>query len=623
MTNTLHLEIYREAMVFLATAGVVVPLFHRLKVSPVLGFLFAGATLGPSGLGRLADKNTWAALFTIADVKGVASLAEFGLVFLLFMIGLELSWERLVRMRRLVFGLGLAQVAVCTAALATIGHFYFGVALAPSILMGMALAMSSTAVVMPVLAETGRLNGATGRVAFSVLLLQDLMVAPALFFVSVMARGDSGFTLADAFSIFLPALAALAGLIIFGRLLLRPLFRMVASARLTELFMAACLLVVVGEALVTAAAGLSMGLGAFIAGLLLAETEFRREIEVTIEPFKGLLLGLFFVSVGAGLDIDALVANPTPVLVNALGLIGVKAAIIFLLARIFGIEMRAGAEAALLLAPGGEFAFALLTSAIGAGVLPGHFGADAMVVVTLTIFSIPLFGQLGARLSRRAVVSNETGHAHLAPMGAVAGDRVIIVGFGRIGGLVGEMLSRHAVPFVAVENAVDIVTAQREKGVEIYWGNATRREFLLNCGIERARALVVTVENTAAAAEIVRIAHEIRKDLVIVARARDARHATALYRLGASDAIPETIEASLQLAETVLVDIGVPMGFVIASIHERRDEFRKMLQPTEETARARQTLRRRRLRIGRGQRADATPEPGDLDEANINPKLND
>lgn len=396
MTESLHLEAYREALVFLATAGVVVPLFHRLRISPVLGFLFAGAALGPSGLGRLAGENTWAALLTIADVKGVANLAEFGLVFLLFMIGLELSWERLVRMRRLVFGLGLAQVTLCTAALATIGHLFFGVALAPAILMGIALAMSSTAVVMPVLAEGGRLNKMPGRVAFSVLLLQDLMVAPALFFVSVMARGDSGFTLADTLSIFLPAIAALAGLIVFGRLLLRPLFHMVASAQLTELFMAACLLVVVGEALVTAAAGLSMGLGAFIAGLLLAETEFRREIEVTIEPFKGLLLGLFFVSVGAGLDIDAVATNPAPAVINALGLIGVKAVLIYVVARLFSIEKRAAAEAALLLAPGGEFAFALLTSAIGAGVLPGHNGADAMVVVTLTIFLIPLLGQLGA-----------------------------------------------------------------------------------------------------------------------------------------------------------------------------------------------------------------------------------
>jgi CPA2 family monovalent cation:H+ antiporter-2 len=357
--------------------------------------------------------------------------------------------------------------------------------------------------------------------------------------------------------------------------------------------MAACLLVVVGEALVTAAAGLSMGLGAFVAGLLLAETEFRREIEVTIEPFKGLLLGLFFVSVGAGLDIGAVVADPVPVIVNAAGLIAVKAAIIFPLARFFGIDWRTAAEAALLLAPGGEFAFALLTSAMLAGVLPGHFGADAMVVVTLTIFLIPPLGRLGARLSQRVErVDEEAQFAHLAPEGAVAGDRVVIVGFGRIGSLVGEMLSRHDVPYVAIENVVSLVTEGRERGVEIYWGNAARREFLLRCGLEQARALVVTIENAAAVEEIVRLAHDIRKDLVIVARARDARHATTLYALGASDAIPETIEASLQLAETVLVDVGVPMGYVIASIHEKRDEFRKILQPTGEEARARQTARR-------------------------------
>jgi CPA2 family monovalent cation:H+ antiporter-2 len=601
MTESLHLEAYREALVFLATAGVVVPLFHRLRISPVLGFLFAGAALGPSGLGRLAGEHSWTALFTIADVKGVANLAEFGLVFLLFMIGLELSWERLVRMRRLVFGLGLAQVTLCTAVLATIGHLFFGVGLAPAILMGIALAMSSTAVVMPVLAEGGRLNETPGRVAFSVLLLQDLMVAPALFFVSVMARGDSGFTLADALSIFLPAIAALAGLIVFGRLLLRPLFHLVASAQLTELFMAACLLVVVGEALVTAAAGLSMGLGAFIAGLLLAETEFRREIEVTIEPFKGLLLGLFFVSIGAGLDIGALFADPGPVVVNALGLIAVKAVIIFALAILFGVERAAALEAALLLAPGGEFAFALLTSAMTAGVLPGHFGADAMVVVTLTIFFIPLMGRIGVRLSQRNAHDDALEYAHLAPETQIASDRVMIVGFGRIGGLVGDMLSRHDIPYVAVEDNVSIVADEREKGVEIYWGNASRRDFLLRCGVEQARALVVTVHKAQAAEEIVRLAHEIREDLVIVARARDADHATALYRLGASDAIPETIEASLQLAETVLVDIGVPMGYVIASIHEKRDEFRKILQPTGKEAQARLSAQRNKLQIKRAQ----------------------
>ena len=593
MTNSLDYESYRIALVFLTTAGVVVPVFHKLKVSPVLGFLIAGAVLGPSGIGRLANDYEWVAKISIADVEGVSKLAELGLVFLLFMIGLELTWERLIRLRRLVFGLGLAQFVFCAAVLALVGHYWFKVDSAPSILMGIALAMSSTAVVVPVLAEKRRLNKMAGRVAFSVLLLQDLMVAPTLFFVSVLANTKNGFSTADAFWAMAPALIALTTLILLGRWLLRPLFRLVASVQVTELFMATCLLVIVGQALVTAWAGLSMGLGAFVAGLLLAETEFRREIEVTIEPFKGLLLGLFFVSIGAGLDIAAVLSEPRLIFINALGLIAVKALIVFFLALIFGVERSASLEAAMLLAPGGEFAYALLTSAMGAGVLPGHFGAEAMVVVTISIFFIPLLGRFGASPTKPKSKNDDlTRHADLMPVTQVAENRVMIVGFGRIGGLVGEMLKRHQIPFVAVDDVVSIVSTARLNGVEIYWGNAQRRDFLLKCGVAQAKALVVTIENPPATEEIVRLAHELRKDLIIVARARDARHATELYRLGASDAIPETIEASLQLAETVLVDIGVPMGHVIASIHEKRDEFRKMLQPRNEQARARQRARR-------------------------------
>jgi len=609
MTNSLDYESYRIAVVFLTTAGVVVPVFHKLKVSPVLGFLIAGAVLGPSGIGRLAGDYEWAARISIADVEGVSKLAELGLVFLLFMIGLELTWERLIRLRRLVFGLGLAQLVFCAGVLALIGHYWFKVDAAPSILMGVALAMSSTAVVMPVLAEKRRLNKMAGRVAFSVLLLQDLMVAPTLFFVSVLANTKNGFSLADAFWALGPALLALTALILLGRLLLRPLFRLVASAQVTELFMATCLLVIVGQALVTAWAGLSMGLGAFVAGLLLAETEFRREIEVTIEPFKGLLLGLFFVSIGAGLDIAAVISDPHLIFINALGLIAVKAIIVFLLAWIFGVERSAALEAAMLLAPGGEFAYALLTSAMAAGVLPGHFGADAMVVVTISIFFIPLLGRFGARLTKPKIKNDDlTRHVDLQPVAQIAENRVMVVGFGRIGGLVGEMLTRHQIPFVAVDDVVSIVSTARLNGVEIYWGNAQRRDFLIKCGVAQAKALVVTIENPPATEEIVRLAHELREDLIIVARARDARHATELYRLGASDAIPETIEASLQLAETVLIDIGVPMGHVIASIHEKRDEFRKMLQPRNEQARARQRARRSSPRRMHSQQAASSSE---------------
>jgi len=614
MVSAFQWDNYREVLVFLTTAGVAAPLFHRLRLSPVLGFLFAGALLGPNGLGRIAPPQSFLSYFALADVEGVARIAEFGLVFLLFMIGLELSFERLSRMRRLVFGLGLSQVVATAAVLAAIGAFWFKLAPGPAVLMGSALAMSSTAVVIPVLAEARRLSKPSGRAAFSVLLLQDLMVAPLLFFVSVMADASSGASGGTIVWSFVPAFAALALLIAGGRVVLRPFFHLVAAARSVELFMAACLLVVVGSAVVSAIAGMSMGLGAFVAGLLLAETEFRREIEVTIEPFKGLLLGLFFVSIGAGLDIGALASDPGAILMHAAGLIAVKAVVIFALARLFGLDTSSAREAALLLAPGGEFAFVLLATAISAGVLPDRHGADAMLVVTLTVFAIPALGRLGAFCARDSEKRPEDDSgAQFAPETEVAQGRVVIVGYGRVGALVGDMLRRHDIPYVAVDNDAALVAAARASGVEAYWGDSARKEFLMRCGVAQARALVVTVQAPRAAEEIVRMAKAERADLLIVARARDASHATRLYELGASDAIPETIEASMQLAETVLVDVGVPMGFVIASIHEKRDEYRKMLQPSGEEARRRRNervgARKRELARRRAARNDSDDEP--------------
>jgi CPA2 family monovalent cation:H+ antiporter-2 len=592
MNTTSPFEVYREALLFLATAGVIVPLFHRLRVSPVLGFLLAGVALGPSGLGSLAARFDILQHFTISSVDRVAAVAEFGLVFLLFMIGLELSWERLARMRRFVFGLGLAQVLASSALLAGVGSQWFGLQPSPALVMGVALAMSSTGLVMPVLAETRGLNKAAGRVAFAVLLMQDLAVAPALLSISVLQNASAGFSPLRLVWTFAPAFLALGALILAGRLLLRPLFRLVAAARSTELFMAACLLVVVGSGVASAAAGFSMELGAFLAGLLLAETEFRREIEVTMEPFKGLLLGLFFVSIGAGLDLAALLRDPVTILTYAGGLVALKGLLIALLGRAFRLPRHVSSEAALLLAPGGEFAFALLTFASASGVLPAGEGAKAMVVVTLTMFAVPVLGRIGARFARaKSTEETNAQFAHLAPEGDIASGKVVVVGYGRVGALVGEMLKRHDIPFVAIDDAVELVAERRKEGVDIYWGSATKRELLAACGLTQARALAVTITNVNAAVEIVGIAHEMRADMTIVARARDADHATRLYEAGATDAIPETIEASLQLAETVLVDVGVPMGFVIASIHGKRDEYREILKPKEAQARERHVAR--------------------------------
>ncbi|MFO1137048.1 MAG: cation:proton antiporter [Rhodoblastus sp.] len=578
MEAEFHWESWRQPLIFLLTAGVVVPLFRRLRVSPVLGFLVAGALLGPFGAGRLAEKFPWAANVTIGGGAGAAQLAELGVVFLLFMIGLELSWDRLVRMRRLVFGLGAAQVAVTTALLTLQVGAWLDLGLGQALLCAAALSMSSTAIVLSVLSERKRLNRTAGRAAFAVLLFQDLMVAPLLFMVPLLDAKSGAVGGAQLFWTWAPAVAVLFAIVAGGRLVLRPLFHLVAAAGSTELFVAACLLVVVGASVVSASVGLSMGLGAFIAGLLLAETEFRREIEVTVAPFQGLLLGLFFLSTGAHLDFARIVEAPLTILGFSFGLIVIKAAILYVLARIFRLAAPVAREMSLLLAPGGEFAFLMIGAAIAAKIIPDEAGGDLLLVVTLTMTAIPFLGALGARATKSRA-KDELEFAHLAPTSAIAEHRVVIVGYGRVGRLVSDMLKRHDIPFVAVDGSPQLVAKAREEGVEIYWGDAARPEFLARVGLATARALVVTMDAPQAVEKVVTFGHAARPDMTIVARARDAVHATHLYELGVTDAIPETIEASLQLAEAVLVDIGVPMGFVIASIHEKRDEYRKFLQP--------------------------------------------
>jgi CPA2 family monovalent cation:H+ antiporter-2 len=587
MSESFHWETYKEALLFLGTAGVIVPLFRRLHLSPVLGFLMAGVLLGPYGLGRFANSADWVSSFALTNPESVAAVGEFGVVFLLFMIGLELSWERLQRMRRLIFGLGAAQVIVSTSVLASLAY-WLGMGPRSAVIFGAALSLSSTAIAIPVLAERRRLTTGAGRTAFSILLFQDLMVAPLLFTVSILGsshpHGTAEPLLTEVLWTIAPALLALASLLLLGRLVLRPLFHLVAAARSTELFVAACLFVIVGTSVATAAAGLSLALGAFIAGLLLAETEFRREIEVTIEPFQGLLLGLFFVSIGTGLDLSQVAQAPGVIVGFVLGLIAVKAAIIFLLARAFRLGSRLAGEVALVLAPGGEFAFVMIGAAIAGKVVPAAVGGEVMIIVTLSMFALPFLGYLGAKLAPHHT-PDEAALAALAPGADVGAGRVIIVGYGRVGQLVGQMLARHDISFVAIDDDPKLVARERQAGAYVYWGNAARAEFLQRCGIAQAAALVVTINSPRAAEEIVAVARAARPDLTIVARARDAHHATVLYGLGVTDAIPETIEASLQLSEAVLVDVGVPMGHVIASIHERRDEYRRLLQPVAEAPR--------------------------------------
>ena len=574
MNETFDLSLYKEALLFLVTAGVVAPLFFRLRVSPVLGYLLAGVTLGPYGLGALAGRAPWLNAVAISNFETIDRIAAFGVVVLLFTMGLELSFERIRRMRRLVFGLGLGQVVGTILVLTAIAAA-LGLAPASALVVAAALSVSSTAIVIPVLIEGKRLGAPVGRASFAVLLFQDLAVAPLLVMVSAFSGGaERGLGLALVETL-VPAALALAGLIAFGRLALRPFFHFIAETRSAEFFMAACLLVVLGDGLLAAASHLSMALGAFVAGLLLAETEYRREIEVTIEPFKGLLLGLYFVSVGAGINPALILARPGLILGLAAAFVAVKVLILFGLARAFRVPARVSAEMALLLGPGGEFGFVMIGAALAGGLIDRALATTLVTSIAISMLAIPALARAGALIDP-LIRPRAEGPPEEAPPDGDA-PRVIIVGYGRVGALIGDMLDVHAIPYVAVDADPRLVARAREAGKPVYYGDASRAEYLRRSGVETARAVVVTMDTPHANEAVVETTRKLRPDVTLVARARDADHAHKLYDLGVTDAVPETVEASLQLAEATLVDIGVPMGFVIASIHEKRDEYRKIL----------------------------------------------
>jgi CPA2 family monovalent cation:H+ antiporter-2 len=578
MSATIDLATYKEALIVLTTAGVIVPIMHRLRLTPVLGYLAAGALLGPNGLGALAAG--WPALgwITIGDERQIAGMAELGVVFLLFLIGLELSLQRLLTMRRLVFGLGGLQVLACAVAIGLTAPF-FGNSPAASVLIGLSLALSSTAIVIEHLSQKRRINTVMGRASFSVLLFQDLAVVPILLLVGVLGTKPGENMIGGVVLALALAAAGIAAIVVLGRILLRPLFRLVAATESSELFVAATLLVAIGTGVLSASVGLSMSLGAFTVGLLLAETEYRKAIEATIEPFKGLLLGVFFISIGMKIDLVALVSQPLYVVACALGLVALKAALIAPLARAYGIAWPSALHMGLLLGPGGEFAFIVIGLATAAGIMTGDIGGLLLTVVALSMSAIPVFGLLGERLARSL---EKAGEARGAELDAVPPEDIephaIVVGCGRVGELVAEMLRAHGVPHVVTERNPAAVARGRARGHDVFFGDAKNPLFLRRCGLATARALIITIRARGEIDDIIAVARGLRPELMIVSRARDADHARHLYAEGVSDAVPETIEASLQLSEAALVGIGIPTGPVIASIHDKRDEFRRQLQ---------------------------------------------
>jgi CPA2 family monovalent cation:H+ antiporter-2 len=480
-------------------------------------------------------------------------------------------------MRRLVFGLGGLQVTLSTAVIAGIAALA-GSTGAAAIIIGSCLALSSTAIVLDVLSHQRRLSTSVGRTSFSILLAQDLAVAPILLLVAILANGVGSSALTGLALAVANATLALGIIVIVGRILLRPLFRLVATTDTVELFVAATLFVIVASAVVAGLAGMSMALGAFVAGLLLSESEFRKAIETTIEPFKGLLLGLFFFTVGMNIDLRELAHAPLWLMACVVGLVGVKAALIFGLGRLFRVPRLAALETGLLLGPGGEFAFVVIGVAVAARLVTPSAASFTLAVTSVTMALIPLLGAAVRRLVPRFEEPKVRQPELLVAPPADGPARAIVVGHGRVGQVVCDILDAHGYPYLATDRDPAAVTEYRQRGRELYYGDATNPAFLKSCGLMTAHALIVTIHDHAAIDEIVRVAHELRPDLLVVSRARDATHARHLYSIGVTDAVPETIEASLQLSEATLVALGLPAGPVIASIHEKRDEFRRELQ---------------------------------------------
>jgi monovalent cation:proton antiporter-2 (CPA2) family protein len=566
----------RESIIFLIAAGILVPLLHRFRISPVLGYLVVGVLIGPFGLGLWAADVPLAAFLSINDLAGVQTLAELGVVFLLFVIGLELSFERLWALRRMVFGLGSLQVVV-SASIIAMAALAWGRSAAAATLIGASFALSSTAIVMHLLTERRQLGTPLGRACFSILLLQDLAVVPILFLVGVFGAEQGSGIAAPLLLAMGKAALVITLIFLIGRQLMRPLMRLVARARSPEMFMAAILLISMGCASLTHAAGLSMALGAFLAGLLLAETEFRHQIEVDIEPFKGLLLGLFFISVGMGVDVRVIAADALAIGAALVALLLLKAFIVYALGRAFGLAPALALETGLLLAQAGEFAFVVIGLATQAGLLAPAVAQSLLIVAGLSMMLTPALASLARRWAARIEVrANADAQADPGSLGAIEG-HVVIAGFGRVGQSLARVLDLERLSYVALDLDAEQVAHARERVLPVFFGDASRLDMLRRVRLDQARALVVTMDSATAAEHIVQAVREFTPQLPIYARARDRAHARRLLLRGATEVVPETIEASLQLAGRVLVGSG--MSEEIAEQHiqsERENELRRL-----------------------------------------------
>ena len=558
---------FKDAMVFLAAAGVGVPLLQRLKVNPVLGFMLAGIAVGPYGLGQFVGQYDWLRFVTIADPEEFEGLGEIGVIFLLFTIGLDVSFKRLWHLRRLVFGLGTTQVAV-TALVLGAALFATGLDLGASLVASLGLALSSTAVAMQLLISRHRFATNEGQTAFAVLLMQDLTVVPILFLVGALGAANAQDMTGEILHTLGYGAVAVGVLLLAGRFVVPAVMRAAARAHSHELFVAVVLLVAMISAVATGFAGLPTSLGALIAGVMLAESAFKHQVETDIEPFKGLLLGLFFVYVGMSIDIGFVADNFGRILMALAALMVIKTVVLLAIASLFRIPLATGIQVAFLLAHGGEFALILLAAASAAGILDPATNQILIATVVLSMALTSLMDEIGRRIGafvegRRA----ERPRLHTEDRDGP----VIVGGYGRVGQMIAQVLDAEDVPWVALEADPYEVANARKGGAPVFFGDATRKEVLLKAGANRAPAFVVTLSHPQLAERMVRAVRSEWPDAKLFARAKDWKHADHLRDLGVDNVIPEAVEGSLQLAAHVLDGLGFDEDLVADRIELERE----------------------------------------------------
>ena len=580
---------FHNALVILGAAGIVIPAFARLKITPVIGFILVGILVGPSGLGAWSRDMPWLDAFTISDRAAIEPFAEFGIVLLLFAIGLELSFRRLWGMRRLVFGVGAAEFTLIAVILGA-GLYAMGLGIGASIALGLALANSSMALVLPLV----RMSTPVGRSAFAVLLFEDLAIVPVIFVLSALGPHARAGGIGGLPSVLLLGVAVIAAMLLLGRFLLPRLFAQAARTKSPELFLAASLLVVILASLATAAIGLSPIVGALVAGILIAETEYRNEVEIITAPFRGLALGVFLITVGMSLDLGVIAAGWAEIFAAVAAVLIIKAIVTALMLWLSGATRGVSTEAGILMASPSEMTLIVIAAAAAAQLIDGETASFWQIVTAIGMTVTPLLAKLGRVAGRRVAgqeLAGQTNHS----LETAEPHQVMVLGCGRVGRMVSDMLDVHHKDYVAIDSDVDCVAAARKEGYDVLYGDVSRPELIERMRERQPSAFVLTMDNPVLVNRLARQLRAAFPKLPIVARARDTAHAAELYKAGATDAVPETLESSLQLAEAALVDLGVPMGPVIASIHEKRDELRAEIKTEAEMEEA-PRLGRRRVR---------------------------